>query len=107
MGCCVPAAQQELFAAGKGTAGSDAGEGVMGSVSCGFNREKMRNYCAGSKRWYSEIRQKLKRVLVWSMWRCLPSGLGRTSGCCSSIPGLRDKVSGQPLSFNLPFYRDV
>lgn len=45
----------------------------MGSVSCGFNREKMRNYCGGSKRQYSEMRQKLKgfglvNVEMFTQW---------------------------------------
>lgn len=59
-GVLYPSSSARAVCCREGTAGSDAGEGVMGSVSWEFNREKMKNYCDDSKRGYSEIRQKLK-----------------------------------------------
>lgn len=50
--------------------------------------------------------QKLKDFGVVNV-EMLTQWFGGTSGCCSSIPGLQDKGSGQPLSLNLPFYRDI
>lgn len=45
-GVLYPSSSTRAVSCREGTAGSDAGAGVMGSVSCGFNREKKKRRIA-------------------------------------------------------------
>lgn len=76
----------------------------MGSVSCGFNREKKKkNYCDGSKRWYSEIRQKLKGFRCGQCGDAYPVVWGGAVGAAAPSLGSGIRFQGSPSASSCHF----